>query len=828
MIRRELAIGFTGIVLLVLGACSTNTELGGSLLPNSRPDTRVTGQPPTLLEAGFKVDLNWTGSDPDGLVTGFQWKISNNGIDGISPRDTLTFDPLTGAEINPWRFTTATDSSFYVLADQENFPGDPEGQERSFRSHSFFVRCMDEDGGVDDSPAMISFTSTTILPTCRGRFTDTPPSPTAMTAPATLNLSYEGNDSDYEQGIPTKIRFLLVPAVIMENGSPVNVGSDYQYEAHVDELIDFEDPEWSSWQTFSVSDEDRKISYGNQADGEYKLFAVQVRDTAGAKSIGRTYSQQVLNFRISHTRFSPSIEVTEDFLGESGILANSNIATGQPLNFRWTARADSYNGNIVSMRHGWDLDDVDDENDLGWAVPEGLTEQNRFAEVRAFANGEHSFWIKVKDDSGGITVARWNLSVIPFVARENQLSLALVDQIVDNQSNRWPNENGSIVYDREDYRNAYWQFLGDVGGIDGFSWPRDFYDHSNGSFDYETLVNYKAALIFARSNSQQLMFQKFRPEGPADKFVWLAPYQEQGGNIFMVGARSLESFLEVRTYMTPLIFTSTQEFYSMNDVNFVIGFGEKELADGTEVMRGPLMYPYATVGIASLDWSTPLNKNIYGRSLAASTDRRVTCAGLKEIQLIPEFRSHHAIATTAIADIFETDELIDWRDPMVDAGLDTLLNVDFPFPGDEFVDDAISDTPTTIILQDCGDYGYEGRCVESMFTGKARFDWMRELIWENGDDAWPGSWYSSTQLDEICGGMGLTTYVDQDQGIEVPRGTSRVTGKVFGFMSYKTIVDKPSSKADVYWGFDPYRFNHTESRKAVMWVLKYFGLPVSQ
>lgn len=826
MTMRKFAAVLVVSLLAIVSGCSTSTDLTGNAVPNSRPDTRVTGQPPTLLEAGYSVEFNWTGGDPDGRIEGYQWKISDNGVDGISPRDTLTFDPVTGAEINPWHFTTVNDSVFYVLADQADFPGDPEGFERSFRTHSFLVRSVDDKGAVDPSPAIITFTSTTIVPTCQAKF----PTSTsgAIYVPSTVNLGYEGRDEDFDLGTPTHVRFLWTPARYLDDdGDWSIISTRYEYDLYGQELIDFEDPDWTDWTRYKATDEERKISYENRPDGEYFFFAVQARDTAGAVSIGKGYAQEVLNLRIAEGQFNPTVTITETYLGEAQQNRTSNIAANQPLNFDWSASADRYNGEVVSMRHGWDLADVDDVNDPGWAVPAGLTEQNRFAQERSFTNGDHSFWLRVEDDSGAVTVVRWNISITPFVSRENQLNLILVDQVVDDSTGRWPQAGGGPALDQEQYRNAYWRFLDDIGGISEFSWERDRVDHADAvSFEYEDLVPYKVALIVARSHIGQGLFAEFRPQNKVDQFVWLSPYQEKGGNLFLVGSQSMESFLEPDTYMVPLIFDCPVETHSQNDNSYTIGFGTKELNDGTEILRGPLLYPYATAGITALDWSVPLNKWIYGRNPRANEDRTNECSALKQIKLAEDFRAHHNIGPASIADVIDTNPLIDWRDPMVGAGLDTMLAnpLGFPFPGDEFYNGIISEAPSTMVPQLCED-GYNGYCMETMFTGVARYDWMRDTLWDHGDDDWPTSVYNYGDLRTICGEMALTTYVDD--GTEYPLGTARTTGQTYGFFSYKSVTDKPVPLADIYWGFDPYRFDNTQTKKAIMWVLSdYLQLPV--
>ncbi len=87
----------------------------------------MTARPPDVLEAGFVVQFYWSGNDADGRVDHYQWKISNNGTDGISLQDTLTFDPVTGDTLNPWFGIVATDSTFLVTADIPDFPNDPPG-----------------------------------------------------------------------------------------------------------------------------------------------------------------------------------------------------------------------------------------------------------------------------------------------------------------------------------------------------------------------------------------------------------------------------------------------------------------------------------------------------------------------------------------------------------------------------------------------------------------------------------------------------------------------------------------------------------------------------
>ena len=108
-----------------------------------------------------------------------------------------------------------------------------------------------------------------------------------------------------------------------------------------------------------------------------------------------------------------------------------------------------------------------------------------------------------------------------------------------------------------------------------------------------------------------------------------------------------------------------------------------------------------------------------------------------------------------------------------------------------------------------------------LLRGVSRFDWMRQERWARGDQDWPDSRYTQQELADGCGPLALAAYGD------LPQGSAVTNGQVFGYLSYKMVPNKPVARADVYWGFDPYRFDHAGTKQAVRWVLDYFGLELN-
>lgn len=139
---------------LALAVLSAVAALGcsESPAPNQPPDTGITAGPPEGGDAGYRVSLAWSGTDPDGTVDRYQ-------VSWDSPDD--------------WRPpATETESEFTLHAADtccvEGLPEFPETLPDSVWGewHTFRVRAVDDDGDVDPTPAVRSFNAKTIAPYC--------------------------------------------------------------------------------------------------------------------------------------------------------------------------------------------------------------------------------------------------------------------------------------------------------------------------------------------------------------------------------------------------------------------------------------------------------------------------------------------------------------------------------------------------------------------------------------------------------------------------------------------------------------------------------------
>ncbi|MBK9303007.1 MAG: hypothetical protein IPM94_03705 [bacterium] len=831
------------LLFAVVNGCGPETDLGGVELINALPDTRITGAPPYLRDTEYTVHFYWTGSDPDGRIRGYQWKMTANGDDGISIRDTLTVDPATGDTLNPWRFTTASDSTFVVTADRQGFEDDvilPEPMQRFYQPHTLIVRSIDDHGGVDPTPAMITFTATTLSPSIR---VTSPPTllgsrTEAQTVPPRFIIGWTGTDMDYELGNPVQVRYLYKTSDIA-NASGVGrhyVYTKYEFDQVVDSLVTFDDPQWSDWIPYEQNPSDRRQTFeGSKRDANnniiYYLFALQAKDIAGAVSLDRGYFSSVANFRIDDSQ-TPLLILRERYLGTeigTGIARlEKYIAQDQPLQFEWFGSASDYGGEIVAYRYGWDVQDLGDDNDPGWEVQFGLSQANFSSETRSFSQGLHVFTVECKDNSGLLTRLQYFLSVVPVPEEVDRLPLVLIDDVPDRTSNAWPNSNNSVQYDSDINRDAFWDdVLASSGGVSRFSSERDVIDNEGliGNWGYRDIVRYKTLIWSARRNSLSYLASTFQPsiyvpQGagaepiPTEAYVWLEAYQRNVGNVLLAGAGIVQNFHLIYDnipWLYPVIYNNDEMPFQCGGEARGMSFGTREEDDGTETVFGTLQYPYRGLGLAVSSMFIPADF-YYSPALCGSgtTHRKQNCLGTKAIVLDPAFKAEYVQSGSFADTIFVWDQIA-WSDAA------TVAGGGIPAPGspysfsqsDEYYDYNETARRTSWAPQTLPD----GRpVIEPMWRAMPRYDWILDRHLANGDDdfVYPAN--------NPCGLFARNPAT----------GRTVLNGVPIGVFSYQTVATKPGGRADVLWGFDPHLYDHTQMKRVLRWVLDdHFGLAMT-
>jgi hypothetical protein len=808
--------GLAGLVLLgfaLLAGCSTHDEMTGPPVPNEPPDTRLEGQAPVSLDVGFSVHFSWGGADPDGLIRGYQFKLVRHGPEGSpSPAGPMP-DGTAVLDGGEWNFTTGTEKTFVLgLANEDS--GQPDAS-----LYTLFVRAMDDRGEVDPTPARMSFNSSTLLPSI---VIDRPPptlSPEPQPAPPTAIFGFTGIDPDFVPDRPIKVRYLWKRALLQDH----YVLTRYEFDLHVNDLLAFDDEAWSGWIPYASDPQQRVVIFPDQPARDEQdrqiiyLFAVQAMDTTGAVSLDRDYGLNARLVYISET-LAPVLRSYEaDDLGWAyamglGTVIAHEIVSGQVLEFSWAASAEAYAGTIEAYRWGWDLVDPDDENDPNWGLLPGNTAQHRQSPPLAFGSGIHTLTIQCWDNLDQMTRLTYIIEVIPVPDYPEQYPLLLVDDVTDRMSNAWPGQDGATPFDRDAFRDAFWEdVLAGSGGVEGFSAARDVFDTEVEVLGPRDLVNYRNVLWTTRFAQGNFIWDNFKPLADGSQpYNWLLAYQQHVGNLFLAGERAMRQFIEEKNWMVPWIFDTYEDLLFVGDQVYQVGFGQFAKPDGTQVLRGPLRYAYRAMGVSMLDHVRPLFP-LYGQQGPGSTGsgaRNPACVGVKGLVVDGDFKAAHLGGGGVFPDTIMTEAVIDWMDQRV--GYRDSLKT-WSWGGDEFYDGNITARPTAWSPQICD----SGPCVEPMFRIYSRFDWVDDLHEAVGDPDWPATIYDTGQLEIVCGQYALDPQGDR----------TRTLGQVTGLIAHKFDDGVPSGMGNVLWGFDPYRFDHGPIEQAIHWVLgEHFGL----
>ena len=426
---QRVASGIAALALLLLGCSNTNVEPQPS---NRLPDTRITSGPPDHTSGtSYRVQLAWRGTDPDGSIGHFEYVV----VDHPAAYDSTAHIVVTvpAAEDSRWRATSVVESTFVVSADtlhREPRPGTgetPADVLRAFheRWHTFFVRAVDDRGGVDPTPDYCTFNARTLAPTVSLSAPVVHGEVLEVTTTTTLGWSGEDPLDKASFAAPDSSRWVLIPS------SRSTVGEFLSFPESLYTLpARFH---WSPWRAWDAPDGSgvhatlRDLLPLGIPDHGFYLFAVQAKDAAGAVTPvfdSQTPGKNNVARLVVRPDLAPVVVLRETRLG-TFVFANPSrplcltAGAGQPIRFRWRADSSEYGSEVEAFRYGWDL--LDPAGDSGWECgwSPTCTEQ---VTARQFAAGEiHYFYLQARDTAGNATQIGLVLTALPLPLRRDLL-----------------------------------------------------------------------------------------------------------------------------------------------------------------------------------------------------------------------------------------------------------------------------------------------------------------------------------------------------------------------------------------------------------------------
>ena len=398
-------------VVAVLTSCSSEE---GALAPNQPPETDVTSSVPANGESVVHhVEIQISGRDADGIVPRFEYLVQTY------PRAVSSYNDIDVAlpAVDDPRWTpTGNGETIYVVdivLAADTLRADPQGDignGRFDRWHTVFVRAIDNDGGIDETPDHRTFDAYTLAPLIR-LLSPAVVSPQITELPRTFALRWNGVDDlgDGRTQNPDATRWVLTALTAAEAGNPALVR---------ERLYDLPESAWSSWMAWGPSDSTREarlfdVIPAAAADSFY-AFAVQGLDDGGA--ITPQFGDEAFldnNFAILHVDASrpvgPSVPVGETqsnlgswvFEGDTAGIVAVPAASADSVTLVWGPMDTAhYGGRSRDYRYGWNITNPSDDGQWSpWAT-------TRIAPPHELAVGGERFYLQARDHLGLVTLAR--------------------------------------------------------------------------------------------------------------------------------------------------------------------------------------------------------------------------------------------------------------------------------------------------------------------------------------------------------------------------------------------------------------------------------------
>jgi hypothetical protein len=490
---------------------------GGELKENKPPTVWLSGAPPEGTVDSYTIEMFWGGWDPDGEIAYYEFCITVN--------DGGTFDPADTVGPDAWGPVFSNDSTFSLTADVLVDTNATNTVTDFMRSHTFFIRAVDMEGLASRAPAYRSFTAHTLSPDVLVKV----PRRVGLNAaevPPITTFRWVATDYVHDRSAPQEpdsVSWLLESLV--------------RHNDDFDETIDYirrlpvDDPLWSDWAWYGAPEDSGKFWTTPAQDMGYYVFAIRAKDEAGAITPVFDEKRNVRRILVSDKRTGPVLTVRNEFLGKvqtavcNTPLTILDLPAGLPVEFAWTADASSYGGTMVGYRYGWDITDLNDddqwETDFTPFQPHDTDElaTAKTNPPRTFAFGTHVFTIEVLDNSGLCARAEVKLNVVEFTMERD---LLVVDDYHESDWGGWYHAYGKGLEPNDKEHDEFWtEALENVRGFNPVSDMIDVAYATGVIIPLTKLAQYKSIIwsVKAHRNLQPAHFPavreliKFRPKG---------------------------------------------------------------------------------------------------------------------------------------------------------------------------------------------------------------------------------------------------------------------------------------------------------------------------
>lgn len=550
----------TGVLLLaaVLFTGCTSNELAGSQFSNQAPTVWLSSAPPEGTVSDYTLHLFWGGWDPDGEIAYYEYIITNNETGVFDPADTVS----TAGDYK-WNPVSVNDSVFMFTADvpqdSAQFDNNLQEPEEFRRSHTFFIRSVDEQGTRSPRPAYRSFTSRTLSPTVRISVpTISGEGLNEAQVPPITTFRWRGVDFVATEGQtqdPDSVRWIYVSQARFN-------GDWFATEDYI--RLNPDAPEWSAWHYYQAPGDTGQFFTTPPLDFGNYVFAVQVKDEAGAVNPVFDRTQNMARFLVSTRSTGPVLTVRNEFLGT--IVTSSpnttptilDLPAGVGMQFEFEADASSYGGIVSGYRYGWDILDLNDDEQWEIDFTPFIGDIAR-APLRTFFFGTHSFHIEVIDNSGFKSRVSVTVNVVQFRMTR---PLRLIDDVVEAPTTNFAGTKGALPGDGE--RDAFWlDMLSDVQGFDA---TQDVFAVGLGNptvpitevADYQNLIwNATASHNF---NSSSVVAEMVRFKDPRQRQVGgksspniPALFMAAGGHLLLAGQEAMTMVINRTSFAAPSV-----------------------------------------------------------------------------------------------------------------------------------------------------------------------------------------------------------------------------------------------------------------------------------